>query len=148
MEQPKKPKRGFENTILRGPVGTGIYQMKIIESLWCVAMIQIERITCLSVDMDNFDANLKEVNDLIDADISHRKYVIGLGKCRFCKTKAVDEMEFETGNGANCQVSIPMCEVHLKELEDTGYNFEEKYAEQICDEYFENLRGQADAMRE
>lgn len=91
---------------------------------------------------------LKEVNDLIDADISYQKYVIRLGKCRFCKTEAVDEMEFETGNGANYQVFIPMCEVHLKELEDTGYDFEEKYAEQIYGEYCEDLRGQIDAMRE
>lgn len=92
--------------------------------------------------------NLKEVNDLIDADISHQQYVLRLGKCRFCKTEAVDEMEFETGNGANYQVSIPMCEIHLKELEETGYDFEEKYAEQIYDEYWEDLRGRADAMRD
>jgi hypothetical protein len=98
--------------------------------------------------MNDFNQNLKEVNDLIDADIAHSHYVMSLGKCLFCKEQAIDEMEFETGNGANYTVQIPMCEVHLKELEDTGYDFEEKYAEQIYDEYCEDLRGRADMLHD
>jgi hypothetical protein len=43
----------------------------------------------------------------------------------------VESLEFEAGNNAEYQVSIPLCEGHLKEEEETGYDFREKYGEQI-----------------
>src|ERR1700749_448886 len=94
--------------------------------------------------MDNFAANLKEVNDLIDADISHQQYMAKLGNCELCENKASDEMEFECGDDANYQVLIPLCDNHLKELEDTGYHFETKYAEQIDGALYESWCGMAD----
>ena len=91
----------------------------------------------------------KEVNDLIDADIeyakeNHENY----GKCGMCPKLAIEEFEFETGNGANYQTTIPLCEDHAKELEDTGYDFEEKYAEQIYEGFCEDLRGRADMLHD
>mgnify|MGYP001560935870 CR=1 FL=1 len=91
---------------------------------------------------------LKEVNDLIDNDAAHQKYVAQLGNCELCKNKATDEMEFETGNNAEYAVTIPLCDDHLKELEDTGYDFETKYGEQIEEALCEKWRGQADHMRD
>ncbi len=49
--------------------------------------------------------------------------------CFLCKQPAVDTMVFETGNNAEYKVEPNMCEVHFKEAENTGYDFEEKYAE-------------------
>lgn len=94
--------------------------------------------------IDYFTKNLKEVNDLIDNDLDHQKYIAKLGKCELCKNKATDELEFETGNNAEYAVSVAFCDDHLKEAEDTGYDFEEKYAEQILECLYENWRGIAD----
>lgn len=68
--------------------------------------------------------------------------------CALCKNPVEDSLEFETGNNAEYQVEMPLCEVHLKEAEETGYDFEEKYAEQILERLYENWRGAADAAKE
>jgi hypothetical protein len=57
----------------------------------------------------------------------------------------MDCLDFETGNNAEYAVSVSLCEAHLKEAEDMGYDFEEKYAEQILACLYENWRGMADA---
>lgn len=68
--------------------------------------------------------------------------------CTLCKhTKAEDSLEFETGNNAEYSVFVPLCEAHIKEAEDTGYDFEEKYAEQILEELYESQRCEADFLR-
>lgn len=71
-----------------------------------------------------------------------------MGCCDLCKEPAADCLDFETGNGAEYSVSMSLCEAHLKEAEDTGYDFEEKYAEQILECLYENWRGMADAREE
>jgi hypothetical protein len=83
----------------------------------------------------DFNANLKEVNNLIDADMGHQKYVAQLGKCELCQNKAVDELDFETGNNADYSVTLELCEDHLKECDATAGDFDEKYAAQILDAF-------------
>ncbi len=63
--------------------------------------------------------------------------------CTFCKEPAVDSLEFETGNGAEYGVTVDLCEAHFKEAEDTGYDFEVKYAEPILECLYEGWRAQA-----
>jgi hypothetical protein len=65
-------------------------------------------------------------------------------KCELCEQPGVDSLEFETGNNAEYAVSVLLCEAHLKEAEDIGYDFEEKYAEQILECLYEHWRGLAD----
>ena len=69
-------------------------------------------------------------------------------KCFLCRQPSVDTMVFETGNNAEYKVEPNMCEVHFKEAEDTGYSFEEKYAEQILDCLYESWRNQADYLKD
>ena len=69
-----------------------------------------------------------------------------LMSCALCKQPDVDSLDFETGNNAEYSVSVRLCEGHMKEAEDAGYDFEEKYAEQILEELYESWRGQADAI--
>ena len=54
-----------------------------------------------------------------------------LRHCDLCRELAVDSLEFETGNNAEYAVNVSLCEKHLEEAEQTGYDFEDKYAEQI-----------------
>lgn len=68
--------------------------------------------------------------------------------CFLCKQPAVDTMVFETGNNAEYKVEPNMCEVHFKEAENTGYDFEEKYAEQILEQLYESWRNQADYLKD
>jgi hypothetical protein len=67
--------------------------------------------------------------------------------CQLCKESDIDSLEFEAGNNAEYMVSIPLCEAHLKEEEETGYAFREKYGEQIEEALYESWRRQADALR-
>ena len=68
--------------------------------------------------------------------------------CFLCKQPAVDTMVFETGNNAEYKVEPNMCEVHFKEAENTGDDFEEKYAEQILEQLYESWRNQADYLKD
>lgn len=67
--------------------------------------------------------------------------------CELCKQPDIDSLEFEAGNNAEYMVSIPLCEAHLKEEEETGYDFRKKYGEQIEEALYESWRNQADALR-
>jgi hypothetical protein len=68
--------------------------------------------------------------------------------CFICKhTKAEDSIEVECGNNAENSVTLPLCEAHLQEAEDTGYDFQCKYAEKIEEEWLENQLGHADMLR-
>ena len=69
-------------------------------------------------------------------------------KCFLCKQPSVGTLVFETGNNAEYKVEPNMCEIHFKEAEDTGYDFEEKYAEQILEQLYENWRGQAEYLKD
>lgn len=51
--------------------------------------------------------------------------------CSFCNSEAVDSVEVECGNNAEYSIEIKLCETHLKEQEETGYKFEEKYGARI-----------------
>lgn len=62
-------------------------------------------------------------------------------ECELCPREASDSVDFETGNNAEMAVTIPLCNVHLEELEKTGYAFEEKYYKQIEEAAWERLRG-------
>lgn len=70
--------------------------------------------------------------------------MIKMGHCDLCREPAVETLDFETGNGANYGVSVRLCEVHLQEADETGYDFESKYAEQILECLYERWRGMAD----
>lgn len=70
------------------------------------------------------------------------------GHCALCRDVSVGDFEFETGNGANYAVDIPLCETHAFEAEDTGYAFEVKYADQILEQLYEHWRGMADARED
>lgn len=67
--------------------------------------------------------------------------------CDLCKGPQVDSLEFETGNNAEYSVSVNLCEAHFKEAEDTGYDFEKKYAEQILECLYEHQRSKADYLK-
>lgn len=68
--------------------------------------------------------------------------------CQFCNKPDVGSIEFETGNNAEYRVSVPLCVAHIHEAEDTGYDFEEKYAEQILECFYEQQRASADAAKD
>lgn len=68
-------------------------------------------------------------------------------KCFICRKPSHGSMVFETGNNAEYQVEPLMCENHLDEAEKTGYDFEEKYADQILEELHEDWREKADSLR-
>lgn len=68
--------------------------------------------------------------------------------CWLCKEPSVDSLEFEAGNNAEYQVAIPLCEAHLKEEEETGYDFREKYGEQIEAALVERWASEADHLRD
>jgi hypothetical protein len=63
-----------------------------------------------------------------------------------CRDISVESMEFEAGNNAEYVVSVPLCETHALEAEETGYDFREKYGEQIEEALCESWRSQADAL--
>lgn len=67
--------------------------------------------------------------------------------CELCKEPCLDLLVFETGNNAEYTVEVPLCESHIKEYDDTGYDFETKYAEQILECLYERWRGAADHQR-
>ena len=54
-------------------------------------------------------------------------------KCFLDGKAAVDGMMFETGNNAEIAVDLDLCADHLKEQEDTGYAFEQKYSYEILE---------------
>src|ERR1700690_568472 len=69
--------------------------------------------------------------------------------CFLCKhTKAEDAIEVECGNNAENSVMLYLCEAHLKEAEDTGYDFQCKYSDQIENEWLEGQLAHADALRD
>jgi len=68
--------------------------------------------------------------------------------CSICKEPSVDSLEFETGNNAKHQTTVNLCEAHMKEAEETGYDFEQKYAEQILECLYEDWRDLGDALRD
>lgn len=67
-----------------------------------------------------------------------------IGHCALCSALEADSLEFETGNNAEYAVDVPLCEDHLLEAEDTGYDFEVKYADQILECLYEDWRTRAD----
>jgi len=69
--------------------------------------------------------------------------------CVLCKhSKAEDAIEFECGNNAENSIQLWLCEAHLKEAEDTGYDFQEKYADKIENEWLETQLARADMMKD
>ena len=69
--------------------------------------------------------------------------------CVLCKhTKAEDRIEVECGNNAENSVWLDLCEAHLKEADDPNIYLEEKYGEQIENEWLETQLAQADAMKD
>ncbi len=47
--------------------------------------------------------------------------------CSLCEKDAIDSFEVECGNNAEYSIELNVCEEHLKENEDLGYKFDEKY---------------------
>jgi hypothetical protein len=47
--------------------------------------------------------------------------------CSLCEKIAVDSFEVECGNNAEYSIQLNVCEEHLKESENMGYGFDEKY---------------------
>jgi len=62
-----------------------------------------------------------------------------LPQCHLCEKQAVDKLDFEAGNNAEFPVTIRLCEEHLKEEEETGYAFQQKYGSKIDDLAYERL---------
>lgn len=68
--------------------------------------------------------------------------------CLLCDRPSAGELEFATGDDAEYTVEVPLCEVHLAEAEETGYAFEDKYAEKIYDLLIDQQAGAADAAHD
>ena len=69
--------------------------------------------------------------------------------CFLCKhTRADDSVEVECGNNAENSVQLDMCEAHMKEFDDLGYTFQEKYGQQIEDEWLEAQLARADSLKD
>jgi hypothetical protein len=65
-------------------------------------------------------------------------------KCDLCGKPSVADLEFETGNNAEYVVLLSLCVGHLEEVEETGYDFEQKYAAEILECLYDNWRGLGD----
>jgi replication-associated recombination protein RarA len=52
-------------------------------------------------------------------------------KCSFCVKESVDSMSVECGNNAEYSITVYLCDDHLKESEELGYKFDEKYGDKI-----------------
>ncbi len=53
--------------------------------------------------------------------------------------EAVDSIVIETGNNAEIPITVYLCEKHLKEQEETGYAFEEKYAKRFLEMAYSSI---------
>lgn len=67
-------------------------------------------------------------------------------RCDLCGAPAQDTLGFETGNNAEHAIAVALCNAHMAEYEETGYDFETKYADRILECLYENWRGRADGM--
>lgn len=51
--------------------------------------------------------------------------------CHLCSDVSVETVDFEAGNNAEIGVYMNLCEKHLTECDETGYEFEKKYADKL-----------------
>lgn len=68
--------------------------------------------------------------------------------CFVCKQPEIDRLEFEAGNNAEVQVSMPVCQTHWDECEQDEWAFRDKHADRIEQEAAEHLVDLADHYRD
>jgi hypothetical protein len=64
-------------------------------------------------------------------DSTKRVFEGGIMKCSFDDNEAEDSFEVECGNNAEYCITLNLCRTHLRESDDLGHAFEEKYGKEI-----------------